>query len=234
MQANKGRENIIMAFNRFDERRSTYNFEKPRGRALFRCDSPLSSPLFRKKQFLNSGGGGTTTTGTSAASVPSSVASSRESSLDRGQSSLSAGGNEPGSGASFHQVVSKVMSSPKMNLRKRFQVMRSGSFAGSDTNAKSTLDQKRKKWLVERSGSLRLPTRQNKLRKEQAGNSPWSSPEADRRGSLPVSPTSSPLRDRSLDRVQFGLNDSRRGYYHLNQNNNEVEDSGKIKGFVNR
>ena len=212
---------IIMAFNRFDERRSTYNFEKPRGRALFRCDSPLSSPLFRKKQFLN--GGGTTT---SAASVPSSVASSRESSLDRGQSS-SAGG-EPGS-ASFHQVVSKVMSSPKMNLRKRFQVMRSGSFS----DAKSTLDQKRKKWLVERSGSLRLPTRQNKLRKEEAEaghHSPWSSPEADRRGSLPVSPTASPLRDRSLDRVQFGLD--RRGSYHLN-NNNEV-DSGKIKGFVNR
>ena len=229
LEGKKGRPKkcivIIMAFNRFDERRSTYNFEKPRGRALFRCDSPLSSPLFRKKQFLNGGGSGT------AASVPSSVASSRESSLDRGQSS-SAGG-EPGSAASFHQVVSKVMSSPKMNLRKRFQVMRSGSFAGSDT-AKSTLDQKRKKWLVERSGSLRLPTRQNKLRKEEveAGSrySPWSSPEADRRGSLPVSPTASPLRDRSLDRVQFGLD--RRGSYHLN-NNNEV-DSGKIKGFVNR
>lgn len=206
----KGRQNLLkMAFNRFDERRSTYNFEKPRGRTLFRCDSPLSSPLFRKKQFLNG-----------TASVPSSVASSRESSLDRGQFV-----NNGEKDSSFHNVVSRVMSSPKMNLRKRFQVMRSGSF----NDAKSNLDQKRKKWLVERSGSLRLPSNKHreKLRKNFE-ESPWSSPEADRRGSLPVSPTASPLRDRSLDRVQLL---ERRGSYNLN--NNEV-DSGKIKGFVNR
>ena len=202
--------NIIMAFNRFDERRSTYNFEKPRGRTLFRCDSPLSSPLFRKKQFLNG-----------TASVPSSVASSRESSLDRGQ----VNNNNNEAGTAFHNVVSRVMSSPKMNLRKRFQVMRSGSFSGD----KSAIDQKRKKWLLERSGSLRLPSKAHKLRKNEELASPWSSPEADRRGSLPVSPTAgSPLRDRSLDRVLL----DRRGSYNMN-NNNEV-DSGKIKGFVNR
>lgn len=196
-----------MAFNRFDDRRSTYNFEKTpsRGRTFFRNgDSPL---LFRRKPFLNGN-----------ASVPSSVASSRDSSLDRNPEAP-----PPAASTSFHQVVGRVMSSPRMSLRKKFQVMRSGSFS----DAKSTLDNKRKKWLLERSGSLRLP---GKYKKDVVPSvmvtteSPWSSPEADRRGSLPMSP--SPLRDRSLDRVQLL---ERRGSY----NPNDLE-SGRIKGFVNR
>ena len=181
-----------MAFNRFDERRSTYNFEKrPAARPFLRTESPLSSPLFRKKQFLNN-----------ASSVPSSLASSRDSSLDRSA--------EVPPPTAFHQVVSRVMSSPKMSLRKRFAVIRSGSFSG---DAKTTLDCKRKKWLLERSGSLRIPGKY----KKECEDSPWSSPEADRRGSLPAhSPL---LRGRSIDVVE--------------NNNNDV-DSGKIKGFVNR
>ena len=195
-----------MAFNRFDDRRSTYNFEKTpsRGRTFFRAESPL----FRRK-FLNSGN----------ASMPSSVASSRESSLDRGGAPDLAGGGPPAPPAtSFHQVVGRVMSSPKMSLRKKFQVMRSGSF----NDPKSALDHKRKKWLLERSGSLRLPGKYNK--KEE---SPWSSPENDRRGSLPMNGDRDRVRDRSLDRVQLL---ERRGSYNPN---NDL-DSGKIKGFVNR
>ena len=106
------------------------------------------------------------------------------------------------------------MSSPRMSLRRKFQVMRTGSF----NEAKSTIENKRKKWLLERSGSLRLP--KSKAKEE----SPWSSPENDRRGSLPMSP--SPLRDRSLDRVQIL---EQRGY----PTGHDFE-SGKIKGFVNR
>ncbi len=191
-----------MSFNRFDDRRSTYNFEKApsRGRTFFRADSPL----FRRKPFLNGN-----------ASVPSSVASSRESSLDRG-------GSGPEQPSSFHQVVGRVMSSPRMSLRKKFQVMRSGSFS-SGSDPKSMIDNKRKKWLLERSGSLRLPGKYQKNH-HAPEKSPWSSPEADRRGSLPMS---SPLRDRSLDRVQLL---ERRG--SCNPNNDL--DSGKIKGFVNR
>lgn len=194
-----------MAFNRFDDRRSTYNFEKTpsRGRTFFRNQGGTDSPLlFRKKPFLNGN-----------ASVPSSVASSRDSSLDR---------NNGEAATSFHQVVGRVMSSPRMSLRKKFQVMRSGSFS----DAKSTIDNKRKKWLLERSGSLRLPGKYKKdvVPSVTVTESPWSSPEADRRGSLPMSP--SPLRDRSLDRVQLL---ERRGSY----NPNDLE-SGRIKGFVNR
>lgn len=195
-----------MAFNRFDERRSTYNFEK-RGssRTFMRAESPLSSPLFRKKQFMNGN-----------ASVPSSLASSRDSSLDRSHETAAA------PATAFHQVVSRVMSSPKMSLRKRFAVIRSGSFS----DAKTTLDSKRKKWMLERSGSLRIP---GKYKKEAMEESPWSSPEVDRRGSLPVhSPL---LRGRSIDRVQLMEN---RGYCSSSNNNNNDEDSGKIKGFVNR
>ena len=197
-----------MAFNRFDDRRSTYNFEKTpsRGRTFFRADSP-GSGIFRRKPLQLNGGGN--------ASVPSSVASSRDSSLDRGLGESGAVAN------SFHQVVGRVMSSPKMSLRKKFQVMRSGSFS----DAKSTLDNKRKKWLLERSGSLRLPGKY----KKEIESSPWSSPEADRRGSLPMSPdraASPAIRDRSLDRVQLL---ERRGSYNPND-----LDSGRIKGFVNR
>lgn len=199
---------LNMAFNRFDDRRSTYNFEKTpsRGRAFFRGDSPL----FRRKPFLNGN-----------ASVPSSVASSRESSLDRTQINNHDPGTNPNGNhqTSFHQVVGRVMSSPRMSLRQKFQVMRSGSF-NSDTKSEN----KRKKWLVERSGSLRLPGRYHNKTKEE---SPWSSPEADRRGSLPMGPPGSPYRDRSLDRVQLL---ERRGSF----NPNSDLDSGKIKGFVNR
>ena len=201
-----------MAFNRFDDRRSTYNFEKTpsRGRPFLKnADGGGSgggeSPFFRRKPFLNGN-----------ASVPSSVASSRESSLDRGSTYVN--GRVPGEAglgaAAFHNVVGRVMSSPKMTLRKKFQVMRSGSFS----DAKSTLDNKRKKWLLERSGSLRLP---GKYKPKVETESPWSSPEADRRGSLPMNPDSSPhFRDSSLER---------RGSY-----NSHDLDSGKIKGFVNR
>lgn len=198
-----------MAFNRFDDRRSTYNFEKTpsRGRTFFR--GAAESPLFKRK-FLNSGSGN--------ASMPSSVASSRESSLDRG-------GTPTGAPAppnlAFHQVVGRVMSSPKMSLRKKFQVMRSGSF--NDSKSYEMHAKRKQKWLLERSGSLRLPGKYNKSKAEVL-ESPWSSPENDRRGSL----DRDQVRDRSLDRV--GLLE-RRGSYNPNERD---LDSGKIKGFVNR
>ena len=204
-----------MAFNRFDDRRSTYNFEKTpsRGRTFFR--GAAESPLFKRK-FLNSGN----------ASMPSSVASSRESSLDRGGGTPTGGGapNAPAPpNLAFHQVVGRVMSSPKMSLRKKFQVMRSGSFNDSKSYE---MHAKRKLRLLERSGSLRLPGKYNKKAENVIDqNSPWSSPENDRRGSL----DRDRVRDRSLDRV--GLLE-RRGSY--NPANERDLDSGKIKGFVNR
>ena len=196
-----------MAFNRFDDRRSTYNFEKTpsRGRTFFR--GAAESPLFMRK-FLNSGN----------ASMPSSVASSRESSLARGGGS----GTPQPPPLAFHQVVGRVMSSPKMSLRKKFQVMRSGSF--NDTKTYEMHAKRKQKWLLERSGSLRLPGKYNKSKLEE---SPWSSPENDRRGSLE---NSDRIRDRSLDRV--GLLE-RRGSYNPASHERDL-DSGKIKGFVNR
>ncbi len=102
--------------------------------------------------------------------------------------------------------------------------MRSGSF--SDVVG-AALEAKRKKWLLERSGSLRLPGKEsNKYKREavvRAASSPWSSPEIDRRGSLPVTPK----RERSLDRVQLI---ERRGSCSPN---GDIE-PGKVKGFVNR
>ena len=147
-----------------------------------------------KKVFANGTGSG-----------PSSLASSRDSSLDRG---LDQNKNVPYGG--LHSVVSRVCSSPKLTLKQRFQVMRSGSF-NDVQGAKSTLEAKRKRWL-NRSGSLRLGKTKSYNPNVSANplqTSPWSSPEADRRGSFPV-------RDQSLDR----------GY--------EDEESGKVKGFVNR
>ena len=60
-------------------------------------------------------------------SGPSSLASSRDSSLDRGE----AGGGKGAAGVPYgglHTVVTRAVQSPKMTLRQRFQVMRSGSF----------------------------------------------------------------------------------------------------------
>lgn len=89
-----------MAFNRFDESRSSYHFEKPRGRNFFRGESPLSSPLFARKKQLQNGGSG-----------PSSLASSRDSSLDR---TLSLNNNVEGKGSApyggLHNVVTRVCS----------------------------------------------------------------------------------------------------------------------------
>ena len=104
-----------MSFNRFDENRSSYHFEKRGSRGNF--ISPLSSPLFRRKVFANGSG-------------PSSLASSRDSSLDRGEGGKAAmapaGQSVPYGG--LHTVVTRAVQSPKMTLRQRFQVMRSGSF----------------------------------------------------------------------------------------------------------
>jgi len=97
----------MASFNRFDDRRASYNFEK-RGRSFFRGDSPLSSPLFRKKQFSFNANN------EAANSVPSSLASSRDSSLDRGQDVEARG---------LHQALDRVRSSPKLSLKQRFQVI---------------------------------------------------------------------------------------------------------------
>ena len=136
----------------------------------------------------------------------------------------------------LHSVVSRVCSSPKMTLKQRFQVMRSGSFSDV-AGAKSTLEAKRKRWL-NRSGSLRLnkgqkgPTNLENASHLNSSNyaSPLSSPETERRGSLPI-------RDRSLDRVMML---ERRGSYQPYCNGGVDDDSGKMSatvktvGFVNR
>jgi hypothetical protein len=246
-----------MAFNRLDESRSSFQGFEKRGRSFFRGESPLSSPLFsRKKQLANGGFSG-----------PSSVASSRESSLDRSVMFVNAGGVDisptevdqvvaayeasRGGHASLrnvesapygglHNVVSRVCSSPKMTLKQRFQVMRSGSFSDV-AGAKSTLEAKRKRWL-NRSGSLRLNKGQKGPSNLEGASqleisinssnyaSPLSSPETERRGSLPI-------RDRSLDRVMML---ERRGSYQPYCNGGVDDDSGKMSqtvktvGFVNR
>ena len=244
-----------MAFNRLDESRSSFQGFEKRGRSFFRGESPLSSPLFsRKKQFVNGGLSG-----------PSSVASSRESSLDRSVMFVNAGGVdispteidqfvaayeasrgghaplgkvESAPYGGLHSVVSRVCSSPKMTLKQRFQVMRSGSFSDV-AGAKSTLEAKRKRWL-NRSGSLRLNKGQKGPHQLESSSqvqnychyasSPLSSPETERRGSLPI-------RDRSLDRVMML---ERRGSYQPYSNGGVDEDTGKMSttvktvGFVNR
>ena len=201
-------------FNRFDDRRASYNFEK-RGRSFFRADSPLSSPLFRKKQFSFHGPD-------ASLSVPSSVASSRDSSLDRG----------PESGLkSIHQVLERVRSSPKLSLRQRFQVMRTSSFSDVD-GVKNNLEARRKKWLLTRTGSIRMGRSADEPGSQNCGGdgnsmSLSSSPENDHRHS---SMTNSPRRDRSLDRVQLM---ERRGSYHPHHHEFDT-DPGQLKGFVNR
>ena len=197
-------------FNRFDDRRASYNFEK-RGRPFFRADSPLSSPLFRKKQFSFHGAD-------ASLSVPSSVASSRDSSLDR------AGPSHPESGLkSIHQVLERVRSSPKLSLRQRFQVMRTSSFSDVD-GVRNNLESRRKKWLLTRTGSIRMG-RSGDDHGGVTSMSLSSSPENDRHGNLTRSP-----RDRSLDRVQLM---ERRGSYAPSHQDSDA-DPGKLKGFVNR
>lgn len=191
-----------MSFNRLDDLRSSLS--ERRGRSFFRRggssngeSSPLSSPLFKRKQFSFNNEDG-------FASGPASLASSRESSCDR-------------AGARFHDIVERVRSSPKLNLKHRLAVMRSGSFSSSPDKA----EDKRKKFLISRSESLRSP-------------SPWSSPEVDRRGSLPplAPPLGTPTRNRSLDRVQRM---ERRGLLQHSQSlRGDDGEERKVKGFVNR
>lgn len=232
-----------MSFNRGEEYRSSYHGTTPaaekRGRSFFRrglADSPLGSPLFRKKQFsFNTDDPGVCLSG------PSSLASSRESSLDRSASSgfhalverVRASPNrdsslERSSASAFHALVEKVRSSPKLGLR-RLTVMRSGSFNDVGGGAKASMEAKRKKWLLGRSESLRTPGVAS--RGDELSNSPWSSPECERRGSLPPFATSvgSPLRERSMDRLQRL---ERRGT--LRAQDSLEEPGGKVKGFVNR
>ena len=243
-----------MAFNRLDESRSSFQGFEKRGRTFFRGESPLSSPLFsRKKQLANGGFSG-----------PSSVASSRESSLDRSVMFVNAGGVdispsevdqvvaayeasrgghaplgkvESAPYGGLHNVVSRVCSSPKMTLKQRFQVMRSGSFSDV-AGAKSTLEAKRKRWL-NRSGSLRLnkgqkgPSNLDGARHPLSHNSscyasPLSSPETERRGSLPI-------RDRSLDRVMMlERRESYQPYCNGDDESGKMSATVKTVGFVNR
>lgn len=234
------------SFARSDEYRSSYHGSEAvkRGRAFFRRgmmgnssnNSPNAnanantgsseSPLLRRKQLsLNAAeDAGVCLSG------PSSLASSRESSVDR-------------AGGGFHALVERVRSSPKLGFR-RLQVMRSGSFNDVGGGAKATMEAKRRRWLLGRSESLRaraaegsLPPRPPAAAAAAAADySPWSSPEMDRRGSLPpdypasyLGGASSPLRERSLDRVQRL---ERRG--SLRPTGEEEPGSGKVKGFVNR
>ena len=229
----------MAGFNRFDETRSSYHFEKRGSKTNF--ISPLSSPLFRRKMFAANGGG---------QSGPSSLASSRESSLDRtdimdpldpDNRPLRAGGTTTGRPPTgqvpyggIHSVVAKVTSSPKMTLKQRFQVMRSGSF-NDVQGAKSTLEAKRKRWL-DRSGSLRLTKTKSLNPSTNVSNgsinqspvpgpgpqSPWSSPEYERRGGGGV--VGPLVRNRSVDRALGTTAD----------HSIDPDDPGKVKGFVNR
>lgn len=100
------------------------SLEFRRGRSVPRRDnnrggaeSPLGSPLFRRRQFTFEA------SDACASSPPSrgragSLASSRDSSLDR---------HGGGMGSGFHAIVERVCSSPKLGLR-RLAVGRSGSF----------------------------------------------------------------------------------------------------------
>ena len=111
--------------------------------------------------------------------------------------------------------------------------MRSGSFNDVGGGAKATMEAKRKRWLLGRSESLRTPGVASRAAATgDPDNSPWSSPEIERRGSLPpfASTLGSPLRERSMDRLQRL---ERRGTLR-SQDSGATEESGKVKGFVNR
>lgn len=120
-----------MSFNRLDDLRSSYHGMERRGRSFFRrTESPLSSPLFRRKQF--------------SYDTDNENCSSRDSSQDRREK------------FKFHDIVDKVRSGSGFNLKQRLNVMRSGSFSDV-SGAKATLEAKRKRWLIGRSESLRQP-----------------------------------------------------------------------------
>ena len=231
-----------------------------RGRSVpRRTESPLGSPLFRRKQF--------TFEASDAMSGPPSLASSRESSLDRH-------GSLGGSRGSFHAIVERVCSSPKLGLR-RLAVGRSGSF--NDVSGKAAAESKakaRRRWMgggagggggVGRSESMRTATPKramdgslpviSKSRSRDDGGHHWSSAEDDeddddipeswtnsgtrlrkfrddidpRRGSLPPAFAESPVRDRSLDRVARLERRGRLAYSHSLDDSSEP---GKMKGFV--
>ena len=230
-----------------------------RGRSVpRRTESPLGSPLFRRKQF--------TFEASDAMSGPPSLASSRESSLDRH------GGSHGGSRGSFHAIVERVCSSPKLGLR-RLAVGRSGSF--NDVSGKAAAESKakaRRRWMggagggVGRSESMRTATPKramdgslpiiSKSRSRDGGGQHWSSAEDDdddddipeswtrsgtrlqkfrddfdpRRGSLPPAFAGSPVRDRSLDRVARLERRGRLAYSH--SLDDSAAEPGKMKGFV--
>ena len=194
-----------------------------RGRKRFahRVESPLSSPhLTRRNPGVNSSSGNNLSM--------SSLASSRDSSLDRS-----------GGGGGFHALVERVVSSsPKLGLRRRLQVMRSGSFNDVDAATR-----RRKRWLVGRSESLRtndsstedVVAKNNNNNNHVVKSPPWWSldiSDGPRRGSLPVSTGLS----RSMDRVQRM---ERRGTLQHSHSvdycdENNAHQPGKVKGFVNR
>ena len=221
-------------------------------------ESPLASPLtMRRKihpqQSLDLGDL------SGCVSGPPSLASSRESSLDRsnghwGRAAAAAMAenrstsplSSPSSpGARLYNLVERVRASPKLKLRQRLQVMRSGSFndVSAEGTSVATEGGRRKRWLLGRSESLRYPS-----------SSSTSDLAEFRRGSLPPPPPPpatdahhSPVRERSLDRVTRmerkaapGLHHSRSLRVHpghqrfSDQEDRTGEDATRVKGFVNR
>ncbi len=222
-----------MSFNRLDDLRSSFSGGDSRhrpGRGLFRRGgdvppSPLSSPLFRRKQInpvdMDDFGG--------CYSGPPSLASSRESSLDRSAvrshwGKLASNNSDSSPGSRLYNIVEKVRSSPKLNIKQRLQVMRSGSFNDVSSNKTgSSLQEKRKRWLLGRSESLRVGYEDDSMGRLEM-----------RRGSMPVyTGQDSPVRDRSLDRVgRMERKGMLRHTASLDQHSDE--EGKKVKGFVNR
>jgi hypothetical protein len=113
----------------------------------------------------------------------------------------------------FHDVVERVR--PKLTLRQRLQVIRSGSFNDVSGSAAAAAENRRRKWLVGRSESLRV--------------SPWSSPESDRRGSLPPSGLG------GEEEVVLSHHKSALGHsLSLGGGDGDDAGGGKVKGFVHR
>ncbi len=265
-----------MSFGRLDDLRSSFHGGDSRGRArgLFRrggpdgsssspAGSPMGSPIFGRRklpqlqlQQLNSHDGLEDFSG--CVSGPPSLASSRESSLDRahwGRAAMAATAPDSSPGSRLYSIVERVRASPKLKLKQRLQVMRSGSFndvssASSEVAGASNTDKfrsvameaKRKKWLLGRSESLRAAPAVTGL-----GSDP-SSPELEpRRGSLPPARSGSgalftPTRERSLDRV--GRMERKAALTHTRSLRlapasataapASEDDASRVKGFVNR
>ena len=211
-----------MSFNRLNDLRSSYHGLEKRGRSFFKKrESPL---LGRKQLSLNEA---------DSRSVPSSLASSRDSSIDRSSTNS----------LKFSDIVDRIWN-PKARSNSRVfsssvTDVSTGTGSGSGN---ALLQQKRKKLLLRRSESLRTAPTSDFASSPRGKKLLLGRSESLRTGSEEWTNTSdlifpnvdftldSPVRERSLDRVQ---KIERRGTLRYSHSLRGEQD-GKARGFVHR